>query len=278
MIQLTAFAAVSTFQVEAGDVPSGTLRGFAAPAGGPRPCALVLAAGPEAIAVAQAGGFSPEARQCNLRLGWCGFSVGGLAQGLALGRDLELRCMVSDRVLGRWDAAELAAIVRPPPRTWLSVADLRVRLQAECGCTDISQVLPFAQELARSRGLRAALAVSYRYLLGREMDRAGETQYLAKAADAGGIAACWAAIMDSEEFRYRSQSMLPGPFEPGFPFPLDTLDAMFVSAGEKIPTSTENSIDQGTPPIEAGRLRRRSPDANDHVRMVSSFPMFPGDQ
>ena len=222
IIQHDTVAAVSTFNLDEDDLPAGVLRGFAAPADGTRPCALVLAAGSEVIALARADRFSPEARQQELRLGWCGFSIGGVAQGIALGEDIRLCCLLSGRILKRWDGAELAEMVRPS-RTLLSVTDLRDRAQAARGCSEIDQVLPFALDLARTRGSRACLNASFRYLLGRPVDSAGAKSFLADFLNVANIVALWSEIMGSPEFRARGRTYLPGPFEPDFPFPLSAI-------------------------------------------------------
>jgi len=214
-----AYAAVADFAVIEDEIEQGLLHGFAAPANGLLPCAVVLWAGNRVMSVARATGYLEQARVANFRLGWCGFRVGGLAQSIALGQDAELRCLVSGQVLGRWDGDHLANSVRPN-QTRLSFPLVRERIKVERGCRDVEEVLPFAMELLHTRGPRALLEASYRYIHNRELDEAGAAGFSKELTSEENIISCWRIMMDSHEFQAKQTVYLPGPYDPGFPFPL----------------------------------------------------------
>src|SRR6195952_722234 len=93
-----SYAPVSYFELLQETSLSGSIRGIASPSAGTKPCALVLVSGKNMISTTAANTFAAEAETRQIRLGWCGFTIGGLGQALAGGKDIELRCLVSGDV------------------------------------------------------------------------------------------------------------------------------------------------------------------------------------
>lgn len=221
---MTVFAPVERFEVSESEFDIGVLMGFAAPVSGPQPCGVKVSAGGELLATTSASRFSTDALTAGIRLGWCGFMIGGVEQCVALGHDVELRCMASDRLLKRWKAQTVASSLRPRQRRRLSVSDLRSRLNLERGCSDIQQVMPIAEHFARLHDSRAFVEISYRYLLDREADIGSSVYVNTDYSERSNIEILWRMIMDGTEFKTRFIAMLPGPFDTGFLFSLDALD------------------------------------------------------
>lgn len=219
------FAAATHVELTAIDLIKGRITGYAAPAEGPKPCALVLLSGSQIVSIARAIRFSAAASDTGVRRGWCGFVISGVEQGLALGGEVQLRCLVSERLFGQWSGEELGGVLRRSTRSFLSVVSLRKHLSIDGGCSNYRQVVPFALDLGRARGSRAVLEASYRYLHTRSLDRLGEESFLDELLEAAAIERVWEVIMRSEEYRARRSIMLPGPFDPGFTFPLEGIDS-----------------------------------------------------
>ena len=238
-------AAVHIFRASDDALSLGRVEGYAAPDGGLRPCAVGLFAAGQVIATARAVRFSRTARDEELRQGWCGFSIGGIAQALAFGADPELRCLVSDRILVQWRGDDLVASLAPPAPRSITVAGLRERLQMEGGCRDIRQVLPFAADLAQSRGPRAFLDASYRYLNERALDDAGAAGFMDEVESGpDALMRVWDVMRSADEFRARKRHVLAGPFDPSFPFPLGALEgARAGTAGRSDAGETRSSTD-----------------------------------
>ena len=224
LTNLDAYAATETFEASTDLGQAGVVNGIAAPLNGPKPCLVALIAGSEIIAISQASQFSPNAHAKKVRLGWCGYSIGGISQAIAIDPTPELRCAVSGRVLMRLEGEMLAARIQPPIRPMMSVDELRARLQVEAGASDIEQVMPFAIELFHRKGPEALVVASYRYILDRQADAAGLLRYAADCTDPQNIRNVWASMMHSDEFRARKRKVLPGPFDPDFPFSRNCLD------------------------------------------------------
>lgn len=203
---------------------SGTIEGHASPERGPLPCGLRLEAGLEAVSVAEATGFSDAAARSGLRLGWCGFVIGGLAQAIAMDDDVTLRCSASGAVLAKWSAASLTGSLLPTARRPLTVEGLIARSIAAGGCSDARQVLPFAVGLAKAEGREAFIEATYRYLLDRRPDAKAINLPGRDDLDPGIIEACWQAVMSSDEYGSVRRWGHAGPFQPSFPFPLAPLD------------------------------------------------------
>jgi hypothetical protein len=219
------YAAVDYFEILQEPAPSGIVRGIASPAGGPAPCALVLFSGQTMIATAPARDFSAAAKAHHIRLGWCGFEIGGLSQALAHGQEVELRCLTSGKVLAQWESTSLAVGLIPQHRKFLTVGDMLKKLGNEGACPDISHILPFALALSQTRGTRPFLEASFRYLLGRQLDSAAELRFAGDYTTDKAVLSFWHTVLDSPERDRQAKLALPGPFDPFFPFPLDALDA-----------------------------------------------------
>lgn len=222
LTDLTVFAPVATFEVDETNISSGVLRGVAAPERGKLPCAMALTADTKLISSAKAGRFSSKALDMALRLGWCGFQIGGLAQSIAFGGGVQLRCAVSGRVLRRWDGADLAEVIKPS-RSSIDVAGLLVRVRAELGSQQMQHVVPFALQAARTHGARVCVEQSYRYFFGRGTDSSADGFLSSTFDNEAALMAFWKLLVESSEFRSKSVAILPGPFDLGFPFPLDIL-------------------------------------------------------
>lgn len=218
------FSPVDHFCVEDEIPSSGLASGFAAPARGPKCCVIAIASGDEILAVSRASSFSPAAREKNIRLGWGGFTISGLAQAIASGTDPELKCLVSGKTLKQWSGEELSEKWSSDSFSWVNIQDVRMRLQLEQGCRDVEQVVEFAMDFRAKHGPEALLNISYRYLLQRDLDDGGRSLYFQSFPDTSSILRTWNTIMDSNEFAMRSRGYLAGPFEPGFPFPLSVFD------------------------------------------------------
>jgi hypothetical protein len=218
------FAPVDSFELLQDPIPSGVLRGIATPVSGPKPCALALVAGEATIATSAAMGFSQGAAERGIRQGWCAFQIGGLHQAVALGHDVELRCIVSGQVQIRWEGSALAASLTPPRPKYLAFSDLRTVLRGFDACTDLQQVLPFALELARISGSRTVRRASYQYFLERPPEPAVEAERPPDLVTAQAVLKLWSDLSQSPEHRALDRQFLPGPFDPRFPFSLHALD------------------------------------------------------
>lgn len=217
-------APTAQFEVLRMDMASGTIEGHAAPDRGLLPCGLRLEAGRETVSSAEATGFSDAAARSGLRLGWCGFVIGGLAQAVAMDDDVTLKCAGSGAVLSKWSAASLTAMLLPAARRPLTVEGLIARSIAAGGCSDVRQVLPFAIGLARTRGREAFIKATYRYLLDRLPDAQAIDLPRGEEVDPGMVEACWQAVISSDEYTSVRRWGHAGPFQPSFPFPLAPLD------------------------------------------------------
>ena len=189
--------------------------GIATPVDGPRPCAVILAAGDRIFGVAIAGSFSPKAESAGVRDGWCGFEVTGIQHAMALGLVGQLRCAVTGRVLVVIDDDDVAQAANAA-RIDMSVEALRISVGKQNGTADIEAIWPFANALIRERGIDTFLDEAYRYLLGRPIDSDGWSSN--KAQIAAGVPArrIWDGIVASDEFKSRSSRSFPGPFAPEF--------------------------------------------------------------
>ena len=193
------------------------VRGYAAPVGGDRPCAVVIASGSRVFGVAVAGAFSTEAKAAGLRLGWCGFEVMGALFGMALGGSAELRCAVESRTLVQLNNVDcLAQVMAPRPQASVEAALSIVQRQNDA--TGPDAVMPFSEAYCRVHGNAAFVDATYRYLLGRNADPHGRDSFL-KDMD-GGLSpdAIWRRFMTVPEYTNLPRHSFPGPFDPGFPF------------------------------------------------------------
>ena len=219
------FLPVSNLQLTDEGFESGTAIGFAAPSSGLKPCALALQSSGQTISVARAVRFSDNARGLGIRRGWCGFLISGLEQCLSLNGSAQLRCAVSNQLLHEWTGEQLSSTIQPRTRQLVTVNGMRERLLSDGCCQDLDDVISFAIDLGHSSGSRAVLEASYHYLLSRGVDRAAEQEFSEDFLDEATIRELWRRIKASDEFRARAPLMLPGPFDPGFAFPLEGLNA-----------------------------------------------------
>lgn len=217
------FAAVEKFYVETVLSDGYAVTGFAAPSRGTQPCALMLVANGELLAVTVAGDFSSTAQAAGIRLGWCGFEIGDLPTCALLQTTIELRCIASNRLLQSWSRDALAEF-QSVPRRVLSVAAFRQRLRRPGACYDVAHVLPFGEHHRWSSDDRAFLIASYRWAF--ERIPTSEELDIRMAAFPPGwtVSDCWFAFCHSDEARRRQVPPLPGPFRPSFPFSLALLD------------------------------------------------------
>ena len=218
------YAPIKQFDILQDVFSSGPISGLASPVAGSQPCALALVAGTKVVAVATATAFSPVALKRNMRLGWCGFEIGGLSQAVATGHDVELRCHATGQVQVRWDGAILALRLTQQHRKHLTVQDMLRKLSSNITIADVEQVLPFAMDLARRQGSRPFVKASYRYFLGRLPEPEAETRFAGDYTTHEPIREFWNVLINSPEAGAIRQSFLPGPFDPSFPFPLNILD------------------------------------------------------
>lgn len=217
------YAPVEKFEISHDAISLGFVRGFAGPATGTKPSALALIAGENTISSSAAVNFSPDAENKNVRLGWCGFEIGGFGQAVAFGQDIELRCMISGKVQARWDGAQLAGTLFSQRRDYLTVTDMLRQIRNSGVCHEIEQVLPFALTLVRSHGSRVYLETTFRYLLNRSPNSLEFSLFNKEYTTLDAINECWKTVMHSQEYIDNHKFPLPGPFNASFPFPLDIL-------------------------------------------------------
>ena len=218
------YAPVKKFEIQQDMLSSGVVRGLAIPASGSLPCALALAAGPNVLAVAAATNFSSVALERNIRLGWCGFEVGGLNQAVATGHDVEIRCHTTGQVQVRWDGTTLASCLERQSRKHLTVQGMLSRLSSNITLADLDQVVPFALDLACRSGSRPFLRASYQYILRRWPEPEAESRFAGDYTTPQAIRELWNVLVNSPEATAARTPFLAGPFDPSFPFPLDPLE------------------------------------------------------
>lgn len=214
-------AAVAEFRLTRDALPTGSVSGLAAPAKGSRPCGVALVAGESLVAIAGAVEFSDHAAQLGARLGWCGFTIGGLGQAAAMADHVELRCLASGRTLAWWESATLASGLEAPRRTPIRLEQLLGRVRKPRASSDMGQVLPFGLHLAQSRGTRPFLQASWHYYLGRDINPEEVEEWGAfDFTEPDTVRDLWHALVTSPACEMGKYYSRPGPFDPAFPFSL----------------------------------------------------------
>jgi hypothetical protein len=235
-----AFAAryAPVHQIRILSMSGNRLRGLAAPEAGPRPSAVILTAGERVLGVSIASAFSEEAKVAGLRDGWCGFEVAGLQHALALGPRGEVRCAATNHSLITLDDDAIASAASAP-HTDITVEALRSQALRENGTANEAAVWPFAEAFFQEKGFGAFIDALYAYLLGRPCDKDGRSHYEQSMAAGAAPQDIWLSLLESEEFKNRGLKIIPGPFDPGFPFGLAAMinkksqSAVDPSAGSK---------------------------------------------
>ncbi|WP_428151633.1 hypothetical protein [Brevundimonas sp.] len=199
-------------------IVDGAIEGYAAPARGLLPSSVALFAGDTAISHVRAARFSEEAETAGVRLGWCGFRLPGLAQALALGGQIQVRCGVSNAVLMK-PAVDVSAVEKSSRTvTQVTVAELLALVRSEDSCPDVQQLAVFGHDHMRRHGSVSFLFATYQTLFDRDPDSSviegwgGETMTLIEVATFLG------EMMASEELESNAVQGIPGPFQTRFKF------------------------------------------------------------
>ncbi len=199
------------------------IEGWAAPSTGPRPSVLRLLAGEDLLTVVKATRYSPEAAQAGVRRGWCGFRIKNVAAAAALSDDVKLVCAVSDRVQARWSSAQLLAGYVGRKRTLLNVPEYRRQVHSASGATGLDQILPFALRTQHLHGDHGLVIAFYRWMLQRVPSNSEVADFMQHVDRPLTPGACEKRLSSSEEY-LRNRRLLPGPFDPAFPFDTDAFD------------------------------------------------------
>lgn len=197
------------------------LLGYAVPELDPRPAAVILAVGERVLDVAVASRFSAKAKADGLRNGWCGFELGSLQKALALGPYCEIRCAVTRRTFVKIDENTIASATSIP-RIDVTIEIILDQIRKEAGTVDSDEVWPFVELFIKEKGIEAFLEASYRYFLGRSIDNYGRTSIMADIAAGRSLRGVWDIIKLSDEARAKNLRVYSGPFDPNFPFSLES--------------------------------------------------------
>lgn len=211
------YAPISTLLLDERD---GALVGYAAPAGGPAPCLLRLMADGIPIAAARATRYAPAARAKSIRLGWCGVRLPGLAMASAVGRTLDVRCGVSDRVV--WQRMANAPL--PGPGTtgrMLTVFEIIALSRAEDQSPSLTEIRPIMEQHLRQHGEASFVNATYETFLGRPVDAGSLPIFLGNGDDL--FKSTVETVLGSMEYRAKPVPFIPGPFNAAFRYDLDAL-------------------------------------------------------
>lgn len=200
----------------------GTLVGYAAPAGGPAPCRLILSAGETPIVVVEATSFCQDAARAGVRAGWCGFTVPGLAQAFAISDDVRLTCAASAKNLATvaFDADLLAGT---GGQSRLTVSELLALARLPQTSPSLLHLMEFASEHLRRHGVRSFVERSYQTLLGRWPDASAAYDLPSGKTDDARALAYVSTLMESPEYAARWGEQIPGPFHPSFRYDKDMI-------------------------------------------------------
>ena len=168
--------------------------------------------------MATCDGFSDEAAREGIRLGWCGFTLGGLPAAAALGQGAELLCAVSARPLAVWSRDDLAQIDLATRRPLLSVPGLRRYVNGLNGCGEARQIIPFLARYAERRPMRELIAALWRYFLRRPPLDSEIDKIVVDLPDEWKLEWLLDRVTSTDEFKAGPGFPFPGPFEPEFPF------------------------------------------------------------
>lgn len=206
------YAAIAEFSAE---IVDDAMQGFAAPKTGLLPCVVGLFAGDTAISFARATSFS-EATE--IRMGWCGFRLPGLAQAVALEGEVQLRCGVTNAVLLR-PVVDITTVERKTRIVeQISLTEFLSGVRAQEAFPEIGQLAIFGYEHMRRHGGQSFLFAAYQTLLEREPDAATISSWSSEGLGVDDIETYLADIVESDEFRRQAVKALPGPFQAGFKF------------------------------------------------------------
>jgi hypothetical protein len=218
---ITKYAPVDQVEIDPSSIEEGVLRGYAAPNRGPKPCLLELVAGRTVLALAPACGFSKKALLANVRFGWCGFELGGLTVAGAFGETVQVRCAVSGDVIDSWIPEKLLLQLLAETRgPIIRVIELQEVMRGFSGCSDLSQIVPFAEQFRSSHDDRDFVNASYLYLHKRRASDEELDDFVAHLPADWDSAVCWNRIVNSDEFTSQRRFPVPGVFSAAFPYGL----------------------------------------------------------
>ena len=212
MIQDTlVYARVALFEVSS---QTDRLCGIAPPRAGIKPTALRLQAGSDLISVVRASRFSADAATRGLRFGWCGFELPGLAQALAIGSDVTVRCQASGDVL---------AILKLGPEVFdaavqqVATMDIAgvMNLGAAGERAEVEQILPFAIDHKNRLGFHSFIEATYQMIVGRLPTDAERKKIEPKVESDEGVEKLLRKLLSGSNGS-NGPLPLPGPFHSAF--------------------------------------------------------------
>lgn len=199
-----------------------SLVGYAAPASGSAACLLKLTADGIPIAAARATGFSRDARDASLRLGWCAVELPGLAVAGAVGSRLEVRCGVSDQII--WQRSGRKPVAAPRiPKVGFTVFDIISLSRKADAATSLSEIEPFFRAHLTKFGTSSYVNATYGTFLGRAAEHEALRHYdgypLEKVLNS-----VIQTVLGSREFRKNALGFIPGPFNASFRYDIQVIE------------------------------------------------------
>lgn len=179
------------------DPATGVVTGYAAPASGPAPCRIHVRSDGRIVAAMDATAYAGD--DCPIRLGWCGFSLRLNSELFIFSNDLELLCAVEGKVMltiALSDVEEFA-LIRPQPRTTVTIADL---LLMSANPISISGFARLLYEIVRHGTAELAVHVAYQTLLCRNPDPSGLYAHIPQMKTLKSISTVVEGIVSSPEF------------------------------------------------------------------------------
>lgn len=208
-----SYAAIDYFAFR---VLGSTIEGEAAPTTGKLPCLVALYSDGTPIAFGRATRHSAAAANSGLRHGWCGFTIPGAFLAKAIGNNVELRCGVTDRVLGRPDIGQDVLETHQPSATPINVFELVDLAQAGEDCPDIETFSAFARNHLQIHGVHSFLHATYQMLFGRDADNEVIGPWVASQDPLSEVEEFLNDLLICEEFLSKPFAHLPGPFQDTF--------------------------------------------------------------
>jgi hypothetical protein len=193
-----------------------TIEGEAAPTGGKLPCLIGLYSEGIPIAFGRATRHSPTAANAGLRHGWCGFEIPGAPLAKAIGNNVELRCGVTDRILGRPDIGLESLETVPPTASPINVFELVDLAQAGEDCPNVETFAAFGRNHLQLHGVHSFLHSTYQMLFGRDADNDVIGPWVASTDPLSEVEDFLNDLLVCEEFLAKPFSHLPGPFQDTF--------------------------------------------------------------
>lgn len=221
MFDPNSYAIVDIFNVTVAE--EGTMCGVAAPASGMKPSAIKLIVSGETISAARATRFSADAANDKIRLGWCGFEIGGLQAASALGSPIQIRCVASDAILQTWNATEIHRMHFIKKKTEkISIFQYLDLIKMTYSCNNLEQVIPFILHYHNKFGDKLLCETILKYFFGRDFSEFEIEENLENLKSFSHIKDYLYNIKEKLQIEQESKEFIrPGPFEGSFPFGIE---------------------------------------------------------